>query len=48
MVHELKRLAEFFKAVTSGKKQFEIHKNDRKFQVGDLVILLEWNQGTYT
>ncbi|OTO05096.1 DUF3850 domain-containing protein [Enterococcus sp. 5B3_DIV0040] len=48
MVHELKILPKFFKAVTSGEKQFEIRKNDRNFQVGDLVILREWIQGTYT
>ncbi|MGM0207241.1 hypothetical protein IGI96_001752 [Enterococcus sp. DIV0421] len=48
MVHELKILPEFFEAVTSGRKQFEIRKNDRPFQVDDLVILREWVQGDYT
>lgn len=48
VIHELKILPEFFEAVTSGRKQFEIRKNDRQFQVGDLVILREWVQGNYT
>lgn len=48
MVHELKILPEFFEAVTSRRKQFEIRKNDRPFQVGDLVILREWDHGKYT
>lgn len=48
MVHELKIFPEFFEAVTSRRKQFEIRKNDLQFQVGDLVILREWSQGNYT
>lgn len=48
VIHELKILPEFFEAVTSRRKQFEIRKNDRSFQVGDLVILQEWDHGKYT
>ncbi len=41
MTHELKILPEYFEAVTSGRKQFEIRKNDRDFKVGDLLTLHE-------
>lgn len=41
MIHELKILHEYFEAVTSGRKQFEIRKNDRGFKVGDQLILCE-------
>lgn len=43
MIHELKILPEFFEAVTSGRKQFEIRKNDRGFKVGDQLILKEYD-----
>ncbi|WP_270346603.1 ASCH/PUA domain-containing protein [Enterococcus thailandicus] len=41
MIHELKILPEFFEAVTSGRKQFEIRKNDRDYKVGDQLVLRE-------
>lgn len=41
MIHELKILPEFFEAVTNGRKQFEIRKNDRDYKVGDQLVLRE-------
>jgi len=41
--HELKTLPKFFKVIEDGQKTFEIRKNDRNFQVGDVVILKEFS-----
>lgn len=48
MIHELKILPEYFEAVISGKKQFEVRKFDRPFHVGDLLALNEFYNGQYT
>lgn len=47
-IHELKILPEYFDAVISGRKRFEIRKNDRDYKVGDQLILKEWSQDNYT
>lgn len=39
-VHELKCAPAAFDAIASGEKTFEVRKNDRFFQRGDLVRLL--------
>lgn len=43
--HYLKTHAEYFDAVKSGEKTFELRFNDRKFQVGDLLILMRTAPG---
>lgn len=48
MIHELKILPEFFNAVISGEKTFEIRKNDRPFHKGDLLALNEFNGQYWT
>jgi ASC-1-like (ASCH) protein len=48
MEHELKIYPTYFEDVISGKKKFEIRKNDRKYRVGDTLILKEWDNIKYS
>ena len=43
--HELKLEIKYFDDVKSGKKNFEIRKNDRDFQVGDILELKAYVKG---
>jgi hypothetical protein len=54
-VHELKSWPEFFAPVASQEKTFELRRNDRDYQVGDVLVLREWkpdvlheDEGEYT
>ncbi|EGO2621298.1 DUF3850 domain-containing protein [Enterococcus faecalis] len=47
-IHEFKILPEYFEAVVSGNKRFEIRKNDRNYQKGDILRLNEYQDGQYT
>lgn len=47
-IHSLKILPVYFNAILEEGKTFELRKNDRDFQVGDLVLLKEWNGEDYT
>jgi hypothetical protein len=46
MIHHLKTWPEYFKAVKSGRKPFELRKNDRNYQVGDVLMLHEYDPET--
>lgn len=46
MEHELKTWSEPFQAMWEGRKSFEFRRNDRDFQVGDFLLLKEWNPGS--
>lgn len=41
-IHNLKTLPAYFKEVKSGNKTFEVRKNDRGFEVGDILVLQEY------
>ena len=41
--HDLKLSIEFCDAVLSGEKTFEVRKNDRGFQTGDLIRFIQDN-----
>lgn len=46
--HELKILPEYFEAVKDGRKKFELRKNDRNFEVNDILVLKEYMMKGYT
>lgn len=46
--HYLKTETEYYEAVKNGNKSFELRKNDRGFQVGDIVSLVEVINGKPT
>jgi hypothetical protein len=43
-VHELKTHKEYFVPIFTGFKQFEIRKDDRDFEVGDELVLKEFDK----
>jgi hypothetical protein len=43
--HDLKVWPEYFEALAAGKKTFEIRKDDRGYQRGDILILREYLPG---
>ena len=47
MKHELKTWPEYFNPIFNGDKTFEVRKNDRKFQVGDELLLREYYPDNY-
>jgi hypothetical protein len=44
--HMLKVWPDFFDALANGSKPYEIRWNDRRFAVGDKLILCEWEPNT--
>jgi hypothetical protein len=49
-IHELKTWPAFFRATWDGRKTFDIRLNDRDFEVGDSLLLREYDpeDNTYT
>lgn len=47
-IHQLKIMPEYFKAIASKDKRFEIRKNDRDYKLGDSLLLREYNEDKYT
>lgn len=47
-IHNLKIKPEYFKSVVNGTKTFETRFNDRRFKVGDLLQLEEYDDKGYT
>lgn len=47
MVHELKCRPEFWPDYKSGRKNNSYRDNDRRFAVGDIVILKLWQDGRF-
>lgn len=45
---EKKTLPEYFKAVDNGDKTFELRKDEDNVQVGDVLVLREYNGTEYT
>lgn len=43
MIHELKTWPEYFRAIRSGEKCFELRFNDRNYQIADELILREFD-----
>lgn len=46
--HSIRLAANHFNDVASGKKPFELCKNDRRFKVGDMLEMLEFKEGKNT
>lgn len=47
-VHQLKTWPMHFDNVIDGTKTFELRKDDRGFNKGDILILREWARGAYS
>lgn len=47
-IHRVKRYDRFFRLTESGEKLFEVRRNDRDYQVGDLLELNETTDAEHT
>lgn len=47
-IHELKTAQKYFEEQLNRNKNFEVRINDRNFQNGDILVLSEYEKGTYT
>ena len=48
MIHDLKIWPQYYEAVLSGEKNFEVRENDRGFREGDDLALWEFGADLYT
>ncbi len=48
MRHRVKILPKYYQAVLDQTKNFELRKDDRDYQVGDIIWLDEWTGEEYT
>lgn len=48
IIHELKIQPQYFNEVMNLNKHFELRKDDRDYQVGNSIILKEFDNGKYT
>ena len=46
--HEIKIAVMYYDDVASGRKRFELRKNDRGYKVGDALKMLEFKDGKFT
>jgi len=46
--HELKTIQPYFDQVINNEKGFELRKMDRDYEIGDILILQEYDQYTNT
>jgi histidinol phosphatase-like PHP family hydrolase len=46
MTHELKIYPWYYCAMATQKKKFELRENDRNYQVGDILVLKEFDPAT--
>lgn len=47
-VHDIKIAASYYGDVASGRKRFELRKNDRGYKTGDALKMLEFEDGKHT
>lgn len=47
-IHELKTWPQFFEAIVRQTKTFELRKDDRNFEVGDILELNEYDPNSET
>lgn len=45
-IHKIKENIKYFADVLTGVKTFEIRKNDRDYEVGDILIMSAWTNDT--
>jgi hypothetical protein len=46
ITHKLKCWPQFFQPTLNAHKRFEVRKMDRDYQVGDILVLQEWDPDT--